>query len=94
MYVLNVVSKLRTESLILPDDYKACYDTIMYVLKDLLNLRSDNDIKISKDKLEELRIQNDFDLDCTWKKLKPRSVKNHILMNFSINQIKKYNKEE
>lgn len=65
---------------------KETYKTLMYVFKNLLNLRSDTDVNNSKNILEDIRKQNEVDLDCTWKKLKPKSVRNHILMNYAISQ--------
>ena len=58
----------------------------MYIFKELLGLRSEYDIKMSKQELEEIRRRSEIDLDCEWKKLKPRSMRNQILMNFAVSE--------
>jgi len=91
LYVRTDISgKLRTETLTLPTDGKGCYDTLMHVFNKLLSMKSDEDIKESKRQLEVARKKNDVDLDCDWKKLKPKTIKNHILMNYASAQIKEY----
>ncbi len=84
-------SRINTEVINLSTDPQKCRDTLLYVFKDLLALRSSLDVSISKGALETMRVKNSVNLDCEWKKLKPKSVKNYILMNFAINQVKKYN---
>lgn len=86
----DVTGKIRTETINLPTDPEDCYQTLMHVFKNLLGLKSDEDIKKSKQQLEDARKQNYIDLDCEWKKLKPRTVKNHILMNYVIDKINEY----
>lgn len=86
----DVTGRVRNETITLPLDVKKCYETLMHVLKNLLGLKSDDDIKQSKQDIETARKKNDIDLDCEWKKLKPRTIKNHILMNYAISQIDEY----
>jgi len=62
----------------------------MYVFTNLLGLKSEKDIEKSKKDIETARQQNNVDLNCEWKKLKPRSVKNNILMNFALSQVEDY----
>lgn len=91
LYVRTDVSgRARTETITLPTDPKNCYETLMHVFKNLLGLKSDEDIKESKKELETARQKNYIDLDCDWKKLKPRTIKNHILMNFVASKIEEY----
>src|SRR5580698_2935430 len=78
--VLPIIEKNNNSS-------KKIYKILMHVFKDLLRLRSEDDIKNNKNIIEDMRKQNEVDLDCSWKKLKPRSVKNYILMNYAIAQI-------
>jgi len=66
--------------------YKVC----MHIFRNILNMRSDQDIKLSCDELEKIREKNEVDLDCEWKKLKPRSIKNQLLMNFAIALVNEY----
>lgn len=83
----NPTGRMRTETILLPLDPNNCYETLMYVFTDLLGLRSEKDIEKSKKDIETARKKGVIDLNCEWKKLKPRSVKNNILMNFALSQI-------
>ncbi len=85
--------KSQTESHILSGGAEDCYNILMYVFKNLLNLRSENDIVSSKQQLEDIRKQNDIELDCTWKQLKPKSMKNHILTEYAISLTEKHQLE-
>lgn len=80
--IFNVPNNLLSEEL---------YNILTHAFKNLLNLRSDNDLKLNRLKLEEIRKQCDINLDCDWKKLKPRSLKNNIIMNFVIEKSQEYN---
>jgi hypothetical protein len=88
------VNKSQNETFSIPADPRECYDLLMYIFKDLLNLKSENDIEASKLELEKVRKNNDelekCNIDCTWKQLKPRSLKNNLLMNYSIELVQKY----
>jgi hypothetical protein len=86
----NNAGRIRIETLSLPVDTSNCYETLMYVFTNLLGLKSEKDIEKSKKDIETARQQNNIDLNCEWKKLKPRSVKNNILMNFALSQVEDY----
>jgi len=86
----NNVGRIRIETITLPNDPGNCYETLMYVFTHLLGLKSEKDIEKSKKDIETARQQNGIDLNCEWKKLKPRSVKNNILMNFTLSQVDNY----
>jgi hypothetical protein len=94
VYVRPDYPNKRTEMLALPvDDPETCFEVLMHIFKNLLNLRSDEDIKFSRIDIENARKDNEIDLDCEWKKLKPRSVKTQILINFSVEKVKSLNLE-
>lgn len=76
--------KFQNETFILTDKLNETYDILMFIFKNLLKLRSDTDIDKIKSDLEIIRKTNNIKTNCEWKKLKPRSVKNHILMNYAI----------
>lgn len=87
--------KYKAENFNLPiADSKKMYDLLVYIFRDLLDIRSEYDINISKKELEECRKLNNIDLDTDWKRLKPKSVKNTILMNFIVNEVKLKNLEQ
>lgn len=88
MHIKSIASgKTKTEIVTLSQDVSSCYDTLMHVFKTLLGLKSEDDISQSRKSIEDARKNNDVDLDCEWKKLKPKTVKNHILMNFVVKTI-------
>ena len=72
-----------------PKDPYERYKLLMYIFKELLGLRSYYDIKFSRQELEELRLKINIDLDCDWKKLKSRSMRNQIIMNFAVTEASK-----
>lgn len=86
----DMTGKSKTETVALPTDAKGCYNTLMHVFREMLRLKSDEDVIFSKQQLEMARKQNNIDLECDWKQLKPRTVKNHILMNYAITQVELY----
>ena len=80
--------KTKAENFNIPlNDTKKMYDLLVYIFRDLLDIRSEYDINISKKELEECRKLNNIDMNTDWKRLKPKSVKNTILMNFVVNKI-------
>lgn len=83
-----IKNKSRTEVFVLSENEMSAFETIMHIFKDILNLRSETDIHIRSQEIENLRKKSDVNLEVEWKKLKPRSIKNQILMNFATAQIK------
>lgn len=91
LYVRADYQTRRTEMFTLPTDPKLCFEMLMHIFKNILKLRSDNDIISSRIDIENARKNNEIDFDCEWKKLKPRSVKTQILMTYAIDQVKSRN---
>jgi hypothetical protein len=81
---LSVKNKEYTNNL------KKFYNLFMHILQFLLNLRSNQDILESKNQLENIRKENEVNVDCGWKKLKPRCMKNIFLMNYALMLTEKY----
>lgn len=79
--------KSKTESFQLPIHPSEKYNLLIGIFKEFLNLKSDYDIDINKKELEEFRLLNQINLDTEWKKIKPRSVRNNIIMKFATTQI-------
>lgn len=90
IYVRFEVSrgKSKGDVFLVPEEDKDIYTLFMHIFRDILGLRSDKDISSSKQELEDIRKCSEIDLEVDWKKLKPRSMKNQILMNFAMTQIK------
>lgn len=87
----DVKGKVQNESVTLPPSPEEVYKILMKYLKDMLRIQSDNDININKKNVEDMRTKGEIDLNCCWKKLKPRSIKTQILLDFSLSEVKKYN---
>ena len=64
------------------DNSEKLYNQLIHIFKELLEIRSEYDINISKKEFDKIRKLNDIDMDTEWKKLKPKSVKSTILMSF------------
>jgi len=90
----DVKGKVQNESIFLPSQPEEIFKILMKYLKDMLRIQSDNDISISKKNVEDMRLKGEVNLDCCWKKLKPRSIKTQILLDFSISEVKKHNLPE
>lgn len=81
--------KFQNETFTLTEKISETYSILMFIFKNLLGLRSPTDIEKIKLELEVIRKTNNIQINCEWKKLKPRSVKNHILMNYAITRVEK-----
>lgn len=81
---------LKTETFHIPTDSYDLYKLLMYMFKELLGLRSEYDLKLSKREFEEIRRCCEIDLDCEWKKLK-KSIKTQMLMDFAVSEISSRN---
>lgn len=74
----------------IPDDSHKLYTLLMHVFNELIGMRSEFDIQMSIDELETLRKSIDISLDCEWKKLKPRTLRNQFIMTFASSQIEEH----
>lgn len=82
-------SRVRTDPITIPTESKKIFDTLMDIFKNILCLRSPSDVEKNKRDIEEHRQKNEVDLNCEWKEL-PRTMRNHILLDYSIAQGEKY----
>ena len=81
----NFVLKEGKKNVAIPledDNPPEAFKTTMRVLKDKLGMRSTRDLKIQKDKMEDAMQKRVTDLDCEWKKIKPRHLKDQLLMDY------------
>jgi hypothetical protein len=90
----NLILKLpgkKTEVVALPyEDIPRTFQIIMGVLKEKLGLMSNRDIKINKEALKEDKQNNTTDLDCEWKKIKPRGLKDQLMSDYILYLRSKY----
>jgi len=91
----NLVLKLdgkKSEIIALPvDDAAHTFQIVMKVLQEKLNMRSNRDVKLQKEEMDEFRSQNTCDLDCEWKKIKPKHLKDQLIMDYIAKLKEKHN---
>jgi hypothetical protein len=66
---------------------------MMLIFREKLGLRSSRDLQTQALELEDIKEKNKIDLDCDWKKLKPRALKDELIMNYVMKLIKEHNLE-
>jgi len=66
---------------------------MMFIFREKLGLRSSRDLKTQALELEDIKEKNKIDLDCDWKKLKPRALKDELIMNYIMKLIKEHDLE-
>ena len=90
----DLPGRKKVEKIQLPpkgaENPEVCFGVLMDVFKNMLSLRSETDIIRDRDEIETVRKAGEVDLDCDWKELKPKTLKNHILINFALSQITLY----
>jgi hypothetical protein len=85
-FVLRV-DKKPAEVIALPSEDeegadKKIFSVTMSILKTRLNMRSTRDLQIQKDKLTDTLQKDTQDLDCGWKDIKPKCVKEQLIMAY------------
>ncbi len=82
----NLILKLdgkKREVIGLPDDDPIfTFQVVMKILRENLNMNSNRDIKFRKEEMEIACQKNVCDLDCEWKKIKPRHLKDQFIMDY------------
>lgn len=82
----NLILKLdnkKTEVVALPeDDPTYCFQIVMKILRERLNMHSNRDLKSRKEEMTNASQKNVCDLDCEWKKIKPRHLKDQLMMDY------------
>lgn len=91
----NLILKLdgkKTEIIALPiDDPAYTFQIMMKILQERLNMRSNRDIILQKEELDNFCNQNICDMDCEWKKIKPKNLKEQLIMDYIAKLKEKYN---
>lgn len=85
-----VQGKYKTENIQLPEDSKELYECMIDIFKEKMGMYSPLDLHIKREELEDIQDQYKIDLDCEWKKLKPRSVKDTLIMSYGTSLKNKY----
>jgi hypothetical protein len=79
---IKVDEKRKADILVLPTKPSDVFTTMMDVLKTHLNMCSTRDLKLRREEMEELMNQKICDMNCEWNKIRPRHLKDHLIMDF------------
>lgn len=58
------------------------FQIVMSILKNKLNLRSTRDLKLQKSEINKLIEQRVCDTNCEWAKIKPKNLRDQLIMNY------------
>lgn len=88
--ILKIGTK-TTEVIALPEDPPQLFTVLMTILKQKLGMRSSRDLKIQKEEMEAAIKHRSADLDCDFKRIKPKHLKDQLIMNYIASLKEKYN---
>lgn len=82
--------KFQTEVHALTADPETNYKIMIDIFRNKLDLKSSIDLRLQKDIIEESRKSHEINLDCEWKKLKPKYLQDYMIMNYILSLKDKY----
>lgn len=92
IYIRNLAEKSKYAEVIpLPTDFKELFNALLELFREKLNLYSSLDIKLKRKEIENIRESLSVRLDCTWKQLKPRSLRDNIVIQYVLRLKDEYN---
>ena len=74
--------KTKNEIIAISSDTIDIFKTMMIIFREKLGLYSPRDLQTQTQELEDIKEQNRVNLACEWKKLKPRSLRDELIMNY------------
>lgn len=83
-------NKTKGEAICLPKNSEEIYTVLMDVFKNKFGMFSSRDLQVKRDELQEIQEKQRINMDCEWKKLKPRSIKEFLISNYVTNMQKKH----
>lgn len=83
----------KTEVISISDNPIEIFQVMMLIFREKLGLRSTRDLQTQALELEDIKQQIKIDLDCDWKKLKPRALKDELIMNYVMKLVEDYDLE-
>jgi len=82
----NLILKLdgkKSEVIALPEDNPAeTFRAVMKILRGRYDMRSSRDLKVQKKAIEDAMKKREVDLDCEFKNIKPRHLKDQLIMDY------------
>jgi hypothetical protein len=80
--ILKIEGK-KQEVIALPEDNPSkTFEIVMRIMRENLDFRSTRDLKIQQDEMSEIQKNRVTDMDCEWKKLKPKHLKDQLIMDY------------
>lgn len=79
--ILRIEGK-KMEVIVLPTKPEQIFSVIVAFLKDKLNLRSTRDLKIEREEIDKILEQRICDTNCEWSQIKPRNIKEQLIMEY------------
>jgi len=91
----NLILKIdgkKTEIIALPvEDPAYTFQILMKILQERLNMRSNRDITLQKEEMDNFCSQNVCEMECEWKKIKPKNLKDQLIMDYIAKLKEKHN---
>ena len=89
----NIILRVdkKPEVIAIPDhSVTETFKILMTVLKTRVGMRSTRDLKLQKEEMADLASVSAAKMDCPWKKLQPRSLKEHLIMEYLLGLKKRH----
>lgn len=80
----------KSEAIDLPENAQNICLILLDVFREKLSIYSSKDLQIKRQTLDDRQSQKKINLDCGWKQLKPRSVRDYMILNYVLKCKKKY----
>lgn len=80
----------KKEFFVLPREPTRVFEIMMEIFRSI-GLRSQKDLQLQKDEMEKIRKARCIDLDCHWKDLKPRYLKERMILNYVLTIQREFN---
>lgn len=88
----NMILKIngKTEVIALSDDATYVFQVMLNILREKFGMQSTRDIEFQKGEMENNVRNNTIEIDCEWKKIKPKHIKDQLVMDYIIHLKEKY----
>lgn len=80
--VLTVRTRGKTENFPITEDRIETFQTMMTIFRKSLKLVSPRELQIQQEELDQARSKRNLDMNCDWKKIRPRQVKDRVLLDY------------
>ena len=87
---IKIPGTKKIEIVELPENHVDIFQLMMELFKDKLGMKSSRDIQVQNSEIQEIKEQSVIEADCEWKRLKPRMLKDELIMNYALSLSEKY----